>query len=366
VDKELLACGIIGLPMVGKTTFFNLLTKAKADISNFYSGRTESNQATARIPDERIDFLSGLYCPRKTMYAQLEIIDVVGLVRGASQGQGAGNAFLTSVRNTDALIHVVRAFENSEVAHIEDSLDPLRDIETINIELLLADLEMVEKRIQKIEVGKKKAEQFIELAILEKIKIGLEEERSIYSLGLTEEEMDHLRSFAFLTEKPMILVVNLDEEQLKSGQYPKKAELYTYAKEKNLLLLEVCAQAEMEISELGTEDQKVFMEDLGITEPGVHQLARAVYDSLGLISFLTVGEDEVRAWTIEKGTSAKSAAGKIHSDIERGFIRAEVIKYHDLRDLGAMTRVKEKGLFRLEGKEYPVQDGDIINFRFNV
>ena len=362
----MLACGIIGLPMVGKTTFFNLLTQARADISSFYSGRTEANQGTARIPDERIDFLSGLYRPRKTTYAQLEIIDVVGLVRGASQGQGAGNTFLTSIRNTDALIHVVRAFNNVEVTHTEDSLDPLRDIETINFELLLADLEMVEKRIQKIEVGKKKAEQFKELAILEKIKSGLEEERSIHSLGLDEEEMLQLRSFAFLTEKPMILVVNLDEEQLKNGQYPKKAELNAYAKEKNLVLLEVCAQAEMEISELGPEDQKVFMEDLGVTEPGVHQVARAVYESLGLISFLTVGEDEVRAWTIEKGTPAKQAGGKIHSDIERGFIRAEVIKYRDLRDLGVMTKVKEKGLFRLEGKEYLIEDGDIINFRFNV
>lgn len=362
----MLACGIIGLPMVGKTTFFNLLTQAKADISNFYSGKTESNQATALIPDARIDFLSDLYRPRKTIYAQLEIIDVVGLVRGASQGQGAGNAFLTSVRNTDALIHVVRAFNNPDVVHAEDSLDPLRDIETINLELLLADLEMVEKRIQKIESGKKKAEQLQELAILEKIQAGLEAEQSIHSLEMDEDELLHLRSFAFLTEKPMILVVNLDEEQLKSGQYPKQAELKAYAQAKNLVLLEVCARAEMEISELSPEDQQVFMEDLGIQEPGVHRLARAVYESLGLISFLTVGEDEVRAWTIEKDTPAKAAAGKIHSDIERGFIRAEVVKYQDLHDLNSMAKVKEKGLFRLEGKEYLVQDGDIINFRFNV
>lgn len=366
MDKKLLTCGIIGLPMVGKTTFFNLLTQAKAETSNFYSGRTETNRATARIPDNRIDFLSDLYRPRRTIYAQLEVIDVVGLVRGSSQGQGVGNAFLTAVRNADTLIQVVRVFENPEVPHPENTIDPVRDIETINLELLLADLEMVEKRIQRIEAGKKKTEQLKELEILKKIKVGLEEERSIHNLGLTEEEAFQIRSFAFLTEKPMLLVVNLDEEQLRNSHYPGKSQLEAYALEKGIHVLEACGRAEMEISELSQEDQKTFLEDLGITEPGIHRVAQAMYHNLGLISFLTVGEDEVRAWTIEKNTPAKTAAGKIHSDIERGFIRAEVVKYHDLHELGSMVKVKEKGLFRLEGKDYLVQDGDIINFRFNV
>ena len=362
----MLACGIIGLPMVGKTTFFNLLTQTQAETSNFYSGRTEANQAAAIIPDARIDFLSDLYRPRRTLYAQLEIIDVAGLVRGSSQGQGTGNAFLTEIRNTDALIHVVRVFENAEVAHVEDSIDPLRDLETINLELLMADLEMVEKRIQRIHQGKKKAEQLKELAVLEKIQAGLEAEQTIHSLELTEEEALLLRSFAFLTEKPMILVVNMDEEQFRNNRYPQKEELTAYSQEKGIPLLEICAKLEMEISELEAADQADFMADLGIKEPGIHSVARAMYQSLGLISFITVGEDEVRAWTIEENTPAKAAAGKIHSDIERGFIRAEVVKYEVLHELGSMARVKEKGLFRLEGKDYQVKDGDIINFRFNV
>lgn len=352
--------------MVGKTSLFNLLTQSQADTSDFYTGKTEVNRAVAQIPDKRIDFLSEMFKPRKTIYAQLEIIDIAGLVRGSSQGEGVGNSFLTAIRNTDALIHVVRIFENARVNHVEDHIDPIRDIETINLELLLADLELVEKRIKKIQTGKIKAAEKEELVLLEKIKSGLENEKSIHSLDLSENELLVLRSFAFLTEKPMILVVNLDETQLKNQIYPKKDELALFAKEKGIPIVEVCAQTEMEINELSPEEQKTFMDDLGITEPGIHRVARAMYDNLGLISFLTVGEDEVRAWTIKKGTNAKNAAGKIHSDLERGFIRAEVVKYEDLYKLGSIVKTKEMGLHRLEGKEYIIQDGDIINIRFKV
>lgn len=362
-----LTCGLIGLPTVGKTTFFNLLTHANAETLNFFSGKTEANVGVATIPDERVEYLSKLYRPKKTTFAQLEVTDVVGLVRGASEGKGAGNTFLARIRNVDALVHILRVFKNDEVLHVEGSIDPLRDLETVNLELWLADLEMVEKRIERIKTGKKiKAENQAELAVLEKLKAGLEADKGIHQLDLSEEESRLVRHFAFLTEKPMILVVNLDEDQLMGGSYPQKEALYDYAEQQGLPLLEICAKTEIEISQLSQEDQTVFMAELGITEPGINRLARAMYQSLGLISFFTVGEDEVKAWTINRGTDAKRAAGKIHSDIERGFIRAEVVRFSDLQELSSMAKVKEKGLFRLEGKDYVVEDGDIINFRFNV
>lgn len=362
----MLHCGIIGLPMVGKTTLFNLLTEAHVQTSNFFSGKTETNVGVAKIPDKRIDFCAELYKPRRTIYAQIEFIDVVGLVKGASKGQGVGNEFLNSVRNVDALVHVVRLFQNPDVIHVEETIDPLRDIETINMELLFSDLEIVEKRIEKINSGKKKKEQDTELKVLLKCKECLENELPIHTLNLSDEEKNLLKGYTFLTEKPMILVANLDEKQLKSGEYPGKEGLKKYAAARGIPVVEISARIEEEINSLGEEDKDLFMEDLGLTEPGIERLARAVYDHLGLISFFTVGEDEVRAWTIEKNTDAKRAAGKIHSDIERGFIRAEVVRFEDLAELKSMAKVKEKGLFRLEGKDYIVQDGDIINFRFNV
>ena len=362
-----LSCGIIGLPMVGKTTFFNLLTNAQAETSQFFSGKTNTNFRLATIPDKRIDYLQKVYMPRKTTYANLEITDVPGLVRGSSQGQGAGNDFLSAIREADALIHVIRAFKNDQVLHVDGSIDLIRDLETINLELLFADLQLIEKRIERITTAKKRTKEHeLELNAMMKCKEALENNKHIHQVELTEEERQELRHIAFLTEKPMIIVINVDEEQLKNKRFPDQQEVLAYASEREIPCLVICAKVEVELRELSPEDAFLFMEDLGIEEPGINRLAQIVYERLGLISFLTAGEDEVRAWTILKGLNAKQAAGKIHSDIERGFIRAEVVAFYDLKELGSMAKVKEKGLARLEGKEYIVQDGDIINFRFNV
>ncbi|MFZ5642249.1 MAG: redox-regulated ATPase YchF [Bacillota bacterium] len=363
----MLSAGLIGLPIVGKTTVYNLVTNAGAETSKFLTGKSETNISMADVADRRVDFLSNMYKPKKTIFAQVKFSDVPGLVRGASQGQGVGNAFLDGIRQTDLLVHVIRAFENPEILHVDGSISPLRDVETIDLELLLADMDFVEKRIQRIEAGKKiKKENLDELAVMKKLLAGLEKEIPVSKQDLQEEERQILVNYSFFTDKPMILVVNTDENQLRSGDYPGKSSLVDLAAKRGIGLIEVCGQMEMEISQLPDEDREIFMEDLGVEELGAERLTRAVYETLGLISFFTVGEDEVKAWTIEKGTDAKRAAGKIHSDIERGFIRAEVVGYNDLVELGSMAKVKEKGLARLEGKEYIVQDGDIINFRFNV
>ncbi len=353
--------------MVGKTTIFNLLTGAGAETSNFLTGKTETNVRSAVVPDHRVDFLSGLYKPRKTTYAQIQFSDVPGLVRGSSQGQGVGNQFLNTIRSVDMLVHVVRAFANEDVPHVDGSINPLRDIETINLELLFADMEVVEKKIERIKSGKKiKKENVAEIEIMEKCLGALENETPIGRLDLTESEKLFLKNYSFLTEKPMMLVVNTDEEQFKAKVYDRRDELQALTAERGLPELEVCGKIEAEISQLPDEDKEMFLADLGVSQSGIDRLARAAYEYLGLISFFTVGEDEVKAWTIESGTEAKQAAGKIHSDIERGFIKAEVVKYRDLETLGSMAKVKEKGLFRLEGKDYRVEDGDIILFRFNV
>lgn len=362
-----LSCGIVGLPMVGKTTFFNLLTNAKMETSAFYSGKTATNINTALVPDERIDFLAQMFHPKKTTYAQIELIDVPGLVRGSSQGQGTGNEFLSAVRGADALVHVVRAFENKQVLHVDNSLDIIRDLETVNMELLFSDLQLVETRLERINSGKKKKmENPLEEAILIKIREVLETEQPVSTISFSEEEKEAMKHITFLTDKPMLIVVNLDEKQFTTGSYPQKEAIHSFGAGHNMIVLEICAQVEAEISQLDLEDKQIFMEDLGIKEAGIDRLARAIYDLLGLISFLTAGEDEVRAWTIQKGLIAKKAAGKIHSDIERGFIRAEIVAYKDLHQAGSMAKAREQGHFRLEGKEYIVQDGDIINFRFNV
>ncbi|MEG6523553.1 redox-regulated ATPase YchF [Desulfotomaculum sp. 1211_IL3151] len=362
-----LTSGIIGLPMVGKTTIFNLLTNSNQETSNFLSGKTETITASAKIPDKRIDFLVNMYKPRKTTFAQIQFSEVPGLVRGSSEGKGVGNQFLSAVRNADLLVHVVRAFENSDVPHVEDEINPMRDIETIAVEILLADMDLVEKRIERIQSGKKiTKENAFELEVLKKCLQALEDESPISQLGLTDEEKATLKNYAFLTEKPMMLVINIDEDQFREGSYLGKANVEKYAAEKGIAVIEICGRIEMEISQLPDEDRELFMEDLGIKELGIDRLAQAAYEYLGLISFLTAGEDEVRAWTIRRSTDAKRAAGKIHSDIERGFIRAEVIAFADLSATGSMAKAKEKGVLRLEGKEYTVQDGDIINFRFNV
>jgi len=359
--------GLTGLPTVGKTTFFNLLTHSNLETSAFSSGKTEAHVGVAKIPDERVDFLSFVYKPKKTTHATMELIDLPGLVRGSSAGMGMGNRFLESVRRVDALVQIVRAFKKEDVAHVEGEVNPLRDIDTINAELLLADLGIIETRIDRIEGSKKiNSDTREELKVLKKCMAALEEELPINSLDLSDDEREHLKTFNFLSVKPIMLVINIDEDQLASGEYPQKEELYEYSREKGMPIMEVCAQMEVEIDRLEEEDKKLFMEEVGITQPGIERLAMTTYGYFGLISFLTTGEDEVKAWTIKKGTTAHRAAGKIHSDIERGFIRAEVVKYDHFKELGSMPKIKEKGLYRLEGKDYVVRDGDIINFRFNV
>lgn len=362
-----LSCGIIGLPTVGKTTLFNLLTKAGLETSGFMTGKTNTHTQLAQIPDDRIETLVEMNGPRKITYANVEVTDVPGLVRGSSQGKGSGNDFLMAVQEVSALIHVVRAFENEQVIHVDGSVDILRDLETLNLELIFSDLQLIETRIARINDSKKKTKEHeLELSGLKKLQGALEEEKPLSQIDLAAEERDALRHIQFLTEKPMILVVNVDEKQLVNRDYPSRKAVLEYAEEKGLPLLEVCLKTEVEIDALGLEDQQMFLEDLGISERGIKRIAQTVYERLGLISFLTAGEIEVRAWTIPKGLNAKQAAGKIHSDIERGFIRAETVSFRDLVEQGSMAKVKEKGLARLEGKDYIVQDGDIINFRFNV
>jgi len=361
-----LRIGLVGLPLTGKTTLFNLLTGSRAETGAF-SGKTETNIGVARVPDRRVDFLSKLFKPKKTTYAQIEFVDVAGLPVG-EEGQKSGAAkFLNDVRACDALVHVLRAFSNREVVHAAGEINPAMDLETVEMELLFADLELIEKRMVRIQNGKKiTRENAAELELLRKCYGFLETGISMREADLGAEDKLALRNYGFLTDKPRLAVVNLDEQQFRSKEYIQQDELGTMCRGKNIPLLEVCAGMELEISELAEEDKRVFMDDLGIRQTGIEMLARAVYELLGLISFFTVGEDEVKAWTIARGLSAREAAGKIHSDLERGFIRAEVVRYSDLEELGTMARVKEKGLFRLEGKDYRVADGDIMHIRFNV
>lgn len=362
-----LTCGIIGLPMVGKTTFFNLLTRSGIATSAFFSGKTSTNIGHVLIPDERLDYLTAMFKPKKTTPARVEIIDVPGLVQGSSQGKGTGNEFLTSVRDADALAHIVRAFASDEVLHVDNSIDILRDVATVNMELLFADLQLIETRLSRINSGhKKKLEHPAEEATLLKCQALLEEEKPLKFLELNDEEKEALKHITFLTNKPLLIVVNIDEEQLASGAYPQKEELEQYCREQQIEVLSVCAKVEEEIQELPPDEQALFMKELGISQSGTDRMAQALYRQLGLISFLTAGEDEVRAWTIPAGTCARTAAGKIHSDIERGFIRAETVAFNQLKEAGSMAAARDKGYFRLEGKEYIVKDGDIINFRFNV
>lgn len=359
--------GLIGLPSVGKTTLFNLLTGSDIEVAGFSKGKIEANLGIAKIPDERIDFLAQMYHPRKTTYATIEVIDVPGLVRGASTGKGVGNQFLDNIRKVDVLVHVIRSFQDENVIHDEGSIDPMRDIETVNLELLFADLAVIENRIGRIQTSKKVTKENLEeLEVLKKCKEGLENGLLIHNLNLSEEENELLKTFSFFSEKPIIFVVNMDENQLMAKDYLSKESLVEFSKEVNTPVIELCIKTELEINQLDPEDRKIFMEDLEITESGIDKLSTTAYEHLGLLSFLTAGEDEVRAWPIRKNTTARKAAGKIHSDIEKGFIRAEVCKFRHLREFGTMARVREKGLLTLEGKEYIVEDGDIINFRFNV
>ncbi|KUG04402.1 gtp-binding and nucleic acid-binding protein ychf [hydrocarbon metagenome] len=347
--------GILGMPMVGKTTIFELLTENIGKVTA--TGKT--NTAMARIPDYRVDKLSDYYKPKKTTYAQLEIVDIPGLVPG---GEKSTAVFLEAVRQADALLLVIRAFANG----LSDQVDPVGDIETLNYELLLADLDLIEKRMKRIDQSKKRKQLEKERSLLEKFQNALENEKHLSAVELDDEEQEIMKAYQFLTNKPVLICLNLAEDDMIEKTYPGREELLIFLQEHGLKMVEVSAEIEKEIAELDGDEKDIFMQELNLTESGVLRIARSIYESLGLISFITSGEDEVKAWTIKKGTVARSAAGKIHSDIERGFIRAEVIKYEDFIQHGSMNAVKEKGLFKLEGKEYLVQDGDLINFRFNV
>jgi len=361
-----LKIGLIGLNQTGKTTLFDLLT-GRAESAAKSGGKGAANIGTCFVPDERVDFLSELYNPKKTTYAKIDLIDVAGLsVSGDDRGSGAAR-FLNDVRSCDALVHVLRAFESGSVVHDLNRIDPEGDLESVESEMLFADLEMIEKRIGRIKAGKKVTrEHEAEIALLDRCFSRLESGGAIADMELSGDERLAVRSFAFLTEMQRLAVVNLDEKQWESKSWPAQEALRLRCSDLNIPLLELCVEAELEISRLPEEDKLLFMEDMGIKQPGIAVLARALYGLLGLISFLTIGGDEVRAWTISEGTIAKNAAGKVHSDIERGFIRAEVVKYDSIKELGSLAKVKEKGLFRLEGKDYIVVDGDIINFRFNI
>lgn len=351
--------GIIGMPLVGKTTIFELLTESKEKVLS----SAKTNAGMARVPDARIDYLSEMFKPKKTTYAQLEIVDIPGLVPGAEKAAGV---FLEAVRQADALLHVVRIFDDPSIPTLSGEINPIKDIETINYELLLADLDLIEKRIERINSNKKKNQMLGELALLERLKEALEDERPLSSVEISKDEQELLVNYRFLTSKPLLIALNVAEDDLINKNYPQRDEIFKISEEYKLPVLEISAGIEREIAELDGDEKDIFMAEAGIEEAGIVKICRSMYHRLGLISFFTVGEDEVKAWTIEQGSIARKAAGKIHSDIERGFIRAEVVEYQHLKDLGSMAAVREKGLFRLEGKEYLVKDGDIIHFRFNV
>lgn len=351
--------GIIGLPMVGKTTIFELLTEGR----HKGGSASKANSAIARIPDYRIDYLSELYKPKKTTYAQLEVVDIPGLAPGNEKG---ASVFLDAVRQADALLHVVRVFEDDLVPMVSEKIDPIEDIELISYELLLADLDLIDKRIQRINSGKRKPQAEKELGLLARLREALENQQPITTVELNEEEQAIMKSYQFLTNKPLLVCLNLSEADLVSGQYPGREQVQEYSQRYGIPIVELSASIERDIAELEEEERGLFMQEAGIDEPGLVKVSRSMYERLGLISFFTVGEDEVKAWTIEKGTIARKAAGKIHSDIERGFIRAEVVEFQDLKEKGSMAAVKEHGLLRLEGKEYIIKDGDIVHFRFNI
>ena len=362
--------GMVGLPNVGKSTLFNSLTKAGAESANYPFCTIDPNVGVVTVPDERLNLLGDFYKSKKVTPAVIEFVDIAGLVKGASKGEGLGNQFLANIREVDAIVHVVRCFEDSNVVHVDGSIDPLRDIETINLELVFSDLEILERRIAKVtKTARMDKEAAKELTFLEKVKAHLEEGQLAITLETENEDEDAwLATYNLLTAKPVIYAANVAEDDIAddgaNNQYVQAVR--EYAAKQNSEVFVICAQIEEEISELDEDERKMFLEDLGLTESGLEKLVRASYHLLGLMSFLTAGEDETRAWTIKIGTKAPQAAGKIHTDFERGFIKAEVVNYQDLLDCGSYAGAREKGLVRMEGKEYVVQDGDVILFRFNV
>ena len=362
--------GIVGLPNVGKSTLFNSLTKAGALSANYPFATIDPNVGIVSVPDERIVKLGELYHTKKVTPATIEFVDIAGLVKGASKGEGLGNQFLANIREVDAIVHVVRCFEDSNVVHVDGNVNPLRDIETINLELIFSDLEILERRIAKVAKGARMdKEQAKELAMLERVKERLEDGKLAIGFETEDEdEEEYFKNLNLLTAKPVIYAANVGEEDLANDGADNAGvqAVREYAKETGSEVFAICAQIEEEISELDDEERQMFLDDLGLKESGLEKLIRASYHLLGLMSFLTSGEDETRAWTIKQGTKAPQAAGKIHTDFERGFIKAEVVNYKDLLENGSLAAAREKGLVRMEGKEYVVQDGDVILFRFNV
>ena len=363
--------GIVGLPHVGKSTLFNSLTKAGAESANYPFCTIDPNVGVVTVPDERLNVLGEIYHTKKIIPAAIEFVDIAGLVKGASKGEGLGNQFLANIREVDAIVHVVRCFENSNIVHVDGSINPLRDIETINLELIFSDLEILERRISKVsKVARNDKSAAKELGLLNKVKAHLEDGKLAKTFEEVddEEEQAWLESYNLLTYKPVIYAANVSEDDLADDAANNEGvqAVREYAKGEQSEVFVVCAEIEAEISELDDDEKKMFLEDLGLKESGLEKLIKASYKLLGLISYLTAGEPEVRAWTITEGTKAPQAAGKIHSDFERGFIRAEVVSYDDLIACGSHTAAKEKGLIRLEGKDYVVKDGDIMLFRFNV
>ena len=360
--------GIVGLPNVGKSTMFNSITKAGAECANYPFCTIEPNVGVVPVPDERLEELTKMYNPQKTTHAVVEFVDIAGLVKGASKGEGLGNKFLSHIRETDAIVEVVRCFEDPNVVHVDGSVDPIRDIETINLELIFADIETVNKRLDKARKNLKADKKYqAEIDLLEKIKENLENGISARAIDFNEEEKDLVKEMFLLTTKPILYIANVNENQIENMENePLVLKVKDYASKENAEVIPLCVKIEEELSGLGEEDKKEMLEALGLEESGLDKVIKRSYDLLGLMSFLTAGEPEVRAWTIKKGTKAPEAAGKIHSDIERGFIKAEVVSFDDLIKEGSMVQAREKGLVRSEGKDYIMQDGDIVLFKFNV
>lgn len=362
--------GIVGLPNVGKSTLFNSLTKAGAESANYPFCTIDPNVGVVAVPDERLDVLTKMHNSAKTVPAVIEFVDIAGLVKGASKGEGLGNQFLSNIREVDAIVHVVRCFEDSNIVHVDGSVDPLRDIETINLELIFSDIEIIERRISKTTRGANNDKKLAaELAFLKRLKEFLEEGKLAKNFETDDEdEMALMAEYNLLTAKPVIYAANVSEDDLADDAADNEMvnRVREFAEEEGSEVFVICTQIEQEIAELDDDERKEFLEDLGLKESGLEKLIKASYRILGLISYLTSGETETRAWTIKVGTKAPQAAGKIHSDFERGFIRAEVVAYDDLVAAGSMLAAKEKGQVRSEGKEYVVKDGDVVLFRFNV